>query len=569
MPRWTAHRVCFNRDSMIGFANSNNRRHSGWLANRWTMASMGVAALVLTPIAAIVWLALFPSDNIWPHLISTTLPRYLSNSVVMMAAVGTLCAIVGTGTAWLIVMYRFPARSVLEWALLLPLALPAYIGAYALVDFWEYAGPFQSALRQFFGWSSPRDYWFPQVRSAGAAVLVLAASLYPYVYFLTRAAFKEQSGAALEVSRALGCGPWASFWRVGLPLARPAIAAGSAVVMMETLNDFGAVEFFAVQTLTTGIFTVWLEASNAGGAAQIACVILIFVLMLVTLEKISRRRIRFHETAKQKRPLAPEQLTGLRAGLAISVCVLPVIIGFVMPVSIMAEHAFDSSGNWGRAGLWQAIGTTIWVSGSAAVVTVAAGLVLVYGMRLSLSRTPRLLAPATTIGYAAPGAVLAIGILIPFSALDHHLADIWLALSGIDPGLIITGTGAAVIFAYSVRFFAIAFGSIDAAFGRVTPNMGWASRSLGLSAGATLWRVHVPIIRGSMLAAGLLIFVDCAKELPATLLLRPFGMNTLATTVYDHASLEDIEGAAPAALAIVAVSLVAVAIVATASQSKE
>ncbi|MCP5075639.1 MAG: iron ABC transporter permease [Rhodobacteraceae bacterium] len=534
----------------------------------WSVVAMAIAVVVLTPIAAVVWLALFPAENIWAHLIATTLPRYLTNSIVMMASVGLISVIVGTGTAWLVVMYRFPARGVLQWALLLPLALPAYIGAYALVDFWEYAGPFQTWLRGLFGWTSPQDYVFPQVRSRGAAVLVLAASLYPYVYFLARAAFREQSGAALEVSRALGCGPWSSFWRVGLPLARPAIVAGCAVVMMETLNDFGAVEFFAVQTLTTGIFTVWLEASNAGGAAQIACLILMFVLMLVTLEKLSRRRIKFHETAKQKRPLVPTDLDRGRAVLAVLACAVPVIVGFVMPVAIMAEHALTTGVGWGQPQLGQAVLTTLRVSGLAALITVLAGLILVYGVRLSASRLPRLLAPVTTIGYAAPGAVLALGILLPLAALDHRLADAWLALTGSDPGLLITGTSLVVILAYSVRFFAIAFGSIDAAFGRVTPNMGWASRSLGQSAGATLWRVHVPIIRGSLLTAGLLIFVDCVKELPATLLLRPFGMDTLATHVYDHASLEDIEGAAPASLMIVMVSLIAVAIVATATRSR-
>ena len=554
---------------MIDMANTGNARLKRWTVSVWSLLSIAITALVLVPIAAILWIALFPSDNIWPHLISTTLPRYMGNSLKMMALVGAFSAVVGTCSAWLVVMYRFPLKRVLEWALLLPLALPAYIGAYALVDFWEYAGPFQTALRDMFGWTSPRDYWFPEVRSLGSAVFVIALSLYPYVYFLARAAFREQSGSAIEVSRALGCGPWGSFLRVGLPLARPAIVAGCAIVMMETLNDFGAVEFFAVQTLTTGIFTVWLEASNVGGAAQIACVILVFVLMLVTLEKFSRRKIKFHETAKQKRPLEPMQLTGIKAAGATLFCLLPVVFGFVMPVTIMADHAFGTASIWNYAALWQAATTSVWVSGLAALITVVTGLALVYGARLSHSKLPRTLAPATTIGYAAPGAVLAIGILIPLAALDNRFADLWLSLTGVDPGLLITGTAGAVIMAYCVRFFAIAFGSIDAAFARVTPNMGMAARSLGFGPLATLWRVHVPIIRGSLLTAGLLIFVDSVKELPATLLLRPFGMQTLATNVYDHASLEDIDGAAPASLAIVLVSLIAVAVAASASRKRD
>lgn len=547
---------------MVDIANNRNVARRHWQVSGWTMVSVCIAALVITPILAIVWLAMFPTENIWPHLIATTLPRYMGNSILMMSLVGILSASVGTGAAWIVVMYRFPGRKIVEWGLLLPLALPAYIGAYALVDFWEYAGPFQTGLRALFGWENAADYWFPEVRSIGSAVLVIAGSLYPYVYFLARTAFREQSGSALEVSRALGCGPWASFWRVGLPLARPAIVAGSAIVMMETLNDFGAVEFFAVQTLTTGIFTVWLEASNVGGAAQIACVILIFVLLLVTLEKLSRRKIRFHETAKQKRDVAPTILTGSRALVALIGCAIPVIFGFVMPIGIMASHAFAQPDLWLQTSLWKATLTTVKVSGLAALITVFAGLVMVYGARLSNAHLPRLLAPATTIGYAAPGAVLAIGIMIPFAALDNRVADAWLALTGIDPGLLLTGTAGAVILAYSVRFFAIAFGSIDAAFGRVTPNMGLAARSLGHSAGSSLWRVHMPIIRGSMATATLLIFVDCVKELPATLLLRPFGMDTLATKVYDFASLEDINGAAPASLVIVSVSLTAVGIMA-------
>jgi len=256
----------------------------------WSIGAALIAGLVLLPIAAVVWLALFPTEPIWGHLISTTLPRYMSNSLVLMAGVGALAATVGTVTAWLVVMYDFPGRRWLEWGLLLPLAVPAYVGAYALTDFLEYAGPVQTGLRALMGWESARDYAFPEVRSRGAALLVLAASLFPYVYLMARAAFREQSGRTLEVARALGAGPVARFWRVGLPMARPAIAAGTAIVMMETINDFGVVEYFGVQTLTTGIFTVWLEMRNAGGAAQIACVILALVLALVTLEKLSRRR---------------------------------------------------------------------------------------------------------------------------------------------------------------------------------------------------------------------------------------------------------------------------------------
>ncbi len=554
------------RGAMAETTHTNPPRWVRGLPDIWGIAAFVVAVLVVLPVGAIFWLALFPTENIWPHLISTTLPRYFGNSLLLMVSVAVLSAAMGTGAAWLVVMHRFPGRRIFEWALLLPLAIPAYIGAYALVDFWEYAGPFQTALREVLGWQSSKDYWFPEVRSRGAAVLVISMSLYPYVYLLARAAFREQSACALEVSRALGCGRWASFWRVGLPLARPAVVAGVAIVMMETLNDFGAVDFFAVQTLTTGIFTVWLQGANVGGAAQIACVILGLVICLVLLEKYSRRNIRFHQLTKQKRAPHVEEFGPIARLVATVACAIPVVLGFVMPFLIIASHAVDRAELWSNPKLWSATATTVWVASATAIITIMAGVVLVYGARLSRSRLARLLVPVTTVGYAAPGAVLALGIIIPFASFENHVADLVLSLTGMDPGLFFTGTSAAVIFAYSVRFFAISFGAVDSAFGRVTPSMGMASRSLGKNALATLVLVHLPMVRGSLLIAALLVFVDSVKELPATLLLRPFGFNTLATHVYDFASLENIEGASPGALVVILVSIVAVAIVARSSR---
>lgn len=532
-----------------------------------SFAACVVAAVILIPILAVITLAFYPSENIWPHLSQTTLPRYLLNSLVLMMATGLLAGSMGVAAAWLVALKDFPARRLLEWALLLPLSIPTYIGAYALVDFWEYAGPFQTHLRDVFGFTMASDYWFPEVRSRGAAIFVFSFSLYPYVYLLARAAFREQSSCAIETSRALGCGPWASFWKVGLPLARPAVVVGVAIVMMETLNDFGAVEFFAVQTLTTGIFTVWLEASNSGGAAQIATVMLALVLILLMLERIGRKQSKFHQLSKNNRPPVREVLTGKAAIGAIMLCGAMIGIGFVMPFLIMLNHALGNPDLWLQAGLWSAAFTTIWVGAIAAIVTVVGGVLLIYAVRLSAARWMHYLLPVTAIGYAAPGAVIGLGILVPMAAFDNMIADWIEAATGIDIGLLITGSAAAVIFAYCVRFFAIAFGAVDAALGRITPSMSMASRSLGQTAGGTLKRVHYPLIRGSLLTAGLLIFVDSSKELPATLLLRPFGFDTLATHIYDFASLEDINGAAPASIVVILVSLVAVAIVSKSSQS--
>lgn len=537
-----------------------------WRFDGWSAGAVLIAVLVLLPIAAVVVMAFTPEENIWPHLAATVLPRYLQNTLILMVGVGALSAAMGAGAAWTVVMYRFPGRRWLEWALFLPLAVPAYVGAYALVDFLEYAGPVQGALREAFGWTSARDYWFPQIRSRGAAILVLSASLYPYVYLLARAAFREQPGGAYEVARALGAGPVARFWRVGLPLARPAIAAATAIVMMETVSDFGTVEFFAVQTLTTGIFSAWLEAGNAGGAAQLACVILALVLVLVTLERLSRRRAKVHQGARGVRPVAPQDLGPLRRWLAFGLCMVPFALGFLLPVGVMVHHGLGPKADWLDPRLLEALGNTLVVGGLAAVLTVAAALFMVYGVRLSGHALPRALLPVTTLGYAAPGAVLGVGVLLPLAALDHRVADAVLALTGWDPGLVLTGSAAALVFAYMVRFFAIGQGAADAAFGRISPNIPLAARSLGRTRRGVLGAVYLPLMRASVGTALLLVFVDCVKELPATLLLRPFNYSTLAVRVYEEASLEHLPQAAPAALMICATGLAAVALLARANR---
>lgn len=536
------------------------------LPSRWSVGAALIALVVVAPIIAVFGIALFPKENIWPHLISTTLPRYLMTTAKLMLGVGILAAIVGTGAAWLVARYDFPGRRWLEWLLLLPLGIPAYVGAYALVDFLEYAGPVQTTLRRMFGWTNAQDYWFPEIRSLGAAILVLAAALFPYVYLLARNAFREQSASSDEVARSLGAGPFARFWRVGLPLARPAIAAGVAIVMMESINDFGTVDYFAVQTLTTGIFSVWLEANNAGGAAQIASVVLLLVVLLVTLEKLSRRRMRFFNLSTRYRPVARRPLHGSLGWLATVACTLPLLLGFFLPCGVILSHAIDNAENWLDSELWRAGLNTLVVCGTAAVITVAAGVFLVYGVRLSGQKLPRLLLPVTTIGYAAPGAVLGVGILIPLAAIDNTVADAIWSTTGWDPGLVMTGTAFALILAYCVRFFAIAQGAADAAMGRVSPNLPLAARSLGRNQGQVLTSVYYPLMRASVASALLLVFVDCVKELPATLLLRPFNYETLATRVHEQASLENLGGAAPAAILVILFGLLAVGFLARANR---
>lgn len=528
----------------------------------WTPGALLIAAIVLAPIGSVFWIALTPTENIWPHLMATVLPRYLGTTLVLMLGVAVLSAAMGTGAAWLVSQYSFPGRDWLSWALLFPLAIPAYVGAYALVDFLDYAGPLQTALRNTFGWTSARDYWFPQARSLHGAILVLSFALYPYVYLLARAAWREQSGATYEVARALGCGPWGMFLRVGLPLARPAIAAGVALALMETVADYGTVYHFGVQTLTTGVFSTWLNAGNAGGAAQISGIILLLILLLVGLERAGRGGARFHQTSRALRPVQRQQILGARRWLATALCLLPFAGGFVLPVAVMLAHAMQAPEGWLAPGLVEALRNTLVVGGLAALATVGAAVYLVYALRLAGSAMVRWLLPLTLIGYAAPGAVLALGLLVPLAALDHRLADAVLSLTGWDPGLMITGTAFALGLAYMVRFFGIAQGAVDAAFGRVSPSLPMAARSLGRTAGGTLGAVYLPLMRSSVVTALLVVFVDCVKELPATLLLRPFNYNTLSTRVFELASLERLSEAAPAALLVMAVGMIAVVIVA-------
>ena len=527
----------------------------------WVLAPIFIAAFVLLPVFCVFYLALFPDQNIWPHLLNTVLPHYLTNSLIMMGGVGTWALLIGVPTAWLVAHYDFTARNILQWALFLPLAIPTYIGAYAFVDFWEYAGPAQTLLRDTFGWQNPQDYsqWFIPVRSQLSAIFVLGFGLYPYVYMLARAAFVEQSANAVESARCLGIGAWGCFFRVSLPLAWPAIVIALALVAMETLGEFGAMEFFAVQTLTTGIFTVWLEGSNIGGAAQIASIIFALIMALVLIERISRRRVQVFSNAV--RPIARYRLTGMANIMATGFCACVVFLGFILPFGIIANYALQR-GDWGSARLWIAAFTSIWTAVVAVIAIVCLALILIFALRLSRSVLPRLLAPISTIGYAAPGAILGLGILIAFAWFDHIVADVVFWLFGLDIGLLLTGSAAGVICAYVIRFFALASGGLDAGFGRIAPSLGLVARSLGATPGRVLRRVHMPMMRTTILSISALIFVDCIKELPATLLLRPFGYHNLATHVYDFASLEDIRGASVGAVLIILTSIGAVALLA-------
>jgi iron(III) transport system permease protein len=472
-----------------------------------------------------------------------------------MAGVGSLSLMLGTGAAWLVTMYRFPGRGLIDRLLVLPLAMPTYIVAYCYVELLDYSGPVQQMLRSLFGWGSARDYWFPDIRTLGGCVLVLSAVLYPYVYLSARASFTQQSVCVLEVARTLGQTPFGAFRTVAVPLARPALAAGVALALMECLNDLGAAQYLGVQTLTVSIYTTWLQRSNLAGAAQIALVALLLVLALLLGERWARRGARVHHTTGRYRSIPFSDLQGWRAYLVAVACFIPVLAGFVLPLLVLIAEASNYLSEALMFGFWRAVRNSVTVAGIAAIVTVVVGLALVYARRLTANALVRLVVPFASLGYALPGTVLALGLLLPLAALDNSI-DGWLRASiGVSSGLLLSGSLFVVVLAYTLRFLAISLGSLEAGFDKLSPNLDAVARTLGETALSSLRRVHVPLLVPALGAAALLVFVDGMKELPATLLLRPFNFETLATHAYSYAALEQFERAALGALTIVLIGL--------------
>jgi iron(III) transport system permease protein len=521
-----------------------------WI-NVWSVGTVLIAAAVVMPIVAVIYLGLTPSDEIWTHLAATVLPLYISTTLQLMVGVGVGTLIIGVGTAWLVSTCRFPGRRVFEWALLLPMAMPAYVIAYVYTDILEYAGPVQGLLRETFGWTTKREYWFPEIRSLGGAASMMTLVLYPYVYLLSRAAFMEQSVCVLEASRVLGRGPWRSFFSVALPLARPAIVIGVSLVLMETLNDFGTVDFFAVSTFTLGIYDVWLNMNNVAGAAQLAGLLLFFVVFLVLAERFARRKQRFHHTTSKYKALPGYELEGWARRLATIGCALPVVFGFVLPAAVLGSYAmiyFEAAAN---PDVYRYAANSVLLSALAAILAVAIGIFMAYAVRLKNERIVKFMSRFASLGYAVPGSVLAVGVLVSLGALDNGIDGFMQRNFGISTGLLFSGSIAAVTFGYLVRFLALSFGSVEASLAKITPNMDGAARSLGHGPFSTLRRIHIPLIRGSALTAAMLVFVDCMKELPMTVILRPFNFHTLATYVHQYASDEQLGEASLAALGIV------------------
>lgn len=514
-----------------------------------------VALFVLLPLLALAGIAARGSGDMWPHLVATVLPDALAQTALLLLGVGVITLVVAVPCAWLVATCSFPGRGVLEWALLLPLAVPGYIVAFSYLDVLHPLGPIQETLRALLGIASPRDFRLPDIRSTGGCILVLSAVLYPYVYLSARASFVLQSAAALEVARTLGASRLSAFLRVGLPLARPAIVAGLTLVLLETLGDIGASEFLGVRTLTVSIYATWVNRSNLPGAAQIALVMLALVLALIVVERAARRSRRFVAPGSA-RPQAPVRLTGLRGYGAALFCALPVTVGFLVPfvhLSVSAARRVAQTGVPVRIGGEAA--TTAAIALAATLVALGLGLVVTLAQRLTRARLASGLARVASLGYAVPGTVLAVGLLSPLAGLDNMLDAAARQTFGVSTGLLISGSGAALVAALAIRFLAIPIGGIEAGYAKLSPHLDMAARSLGASEPRTVRRIHLPLLRPALATAALLVFVDAMKELPATLLLRPLGLETLATHVYGEAARGTYEDGALAALVILLVGL--------------
>ncbi len=512
-----------------------------------------IAALLALPVLSVVSSVLQGAGETWSHLAATALPRYVWNTALLLLGVAWGVISMGVLSAWLVTAYRFPGRDLLQWALMLPLAMPAYVMAYAYTDWLQFTGPVQSALRELTGWRA-REYWFPEIRSLPGAAAMLSFALYPYVYLIARTAFHELPRSALEAARLAGHGAWSAFFRVAVPLARPAIVAGTSLALMETLADFGTVSYFAVEVFTTGIFKVWLSMGDAVAAAQLSTYLLVFVALVLGFERASRGRAAYHSTTPRK-PAPPHRLTGATAALALFACAAPVLFGFALPALLLGYLAWGEKAAYASARFAGLVGNSFALAGLTALIAVFLALVMAYAARLAKSPIVTAANRMASLGYAIPGAVIAVGVLVPLGVLDNALAA-WIEHAfGVKTGLLLTGTVVALVYAYLVRLLAVSLQTTEAGLTKITPHMEEVARSLGSTAAGALARVHVPLLAPSLATAALLVFVDVLKELPATFALRPFNFDTLAIEAYNLAKDERLAEAAVPSLVIVAVGL--------------
>jgi len=526
----------------------------------WKTSSGALALLLVLPILAIFTTAVGETNELFSHLMSTVMPTYAFNTVALVTGTMVLSTLLGIPAAWVMAMCRVPGERVLQWALVLPLAMPAYIIGYIFTDWFDFAGPVQILLRDLTGWG-PGEYWFPDIRTLSGAIIVLSLVLYPYVYLLCRAAFMEQNVSLLQSARLLKCSPWDSFRRISLPLVRPSIAVGLSLVAMETLGDFGTVSYFAVNTLTTAVYDTWLGYSSLTAAAKISAIMLVVVILLLSSERYSRRKQKLFQNQFSSREDFRYELNGWKKWLALTWCWGLVCVAFLFPLGQLLIYAYKYfSQSWTSEFREYAL-NSLYVSLTAALFGVLVALVVNFCQRLNPSRTSLAMMRLSAMGYAVPGTVLAIGVMVPVLFMDHLVNDIAKAMEWGRPGLIFSGSMFAIIFAMVVRFSAVAIGSIESSLSKVSPSLDMASRTMGCTGNEMLWRVHLPLVRRGALIAGLLVFIESMKELNAALLLRPFNFETLATYVYNFASDEHLELAALPAVLLVLVGLVPLVIV--------
>ncbi len=526
----------------------------------WKTSSVALATLLVLPILAIFVTAIGQTDDVFAHLMSTVMPTYAFNTVVLTLSVMALALLFGIPSAWLMAMCRLPGEKVLQWALVLPLAIPGYIVGYIFTGWFDYAGPIQVWLRAQTGWMAG-EYYFPDIRSLAGASIVLALVLYPYVYLMCRAAFMEQNVSLLQSARLLKCSPWESFRRISLPLVRPSIAVALSLVAMETVGDFGTVSYFAVNTLTTAVYDTWMNYSNLTAAAKISAVMLVIVLLLLSAERYSRRRQKLYQSQFNSHEDFRYALRGWKKWLALLWCWGLVCVAFIFPLLQLLSYAYTYFEQSWTAEFREYALNSLQVSLSAAVIGVAVALVVNFYSRLKSNRVSVALMRLSSMGYAVPGTVLAIGVMVPVLTLDHAVNDVAKAMQWGRPGLIFSGTMFAIIFALIVRFSAVAIGSIESSLNKISPSLDMAARTMGCQANAMLWRVHLPLVRRGALIASLLVFIESMKELNAALLLRPFNFETLATYVYNYASDEHLELAALPAVLLVLVGLIPLVVV--------
>ena len=525
--------------------------------SKWNITLVILSLLFSIPLVVVLGSVFFPVKEVWSHLADTVLTDYIVNSLILLVGVCFFSLQLGIIPAWLVTMYRFPFSRYLEWAMLLPMAMPAYIIAYSYTGVLDVAGPLQASLREFTGWHY-RDYWFPEVRSLGGAIAMLSLVLYPYIYLLARAAFIEQSVCVLEVSRTLGCNAFDAFRRVALPLARPAIMVGLSLVVMETLADYGTVQYFGVSVFTTGIFRTWFGLGDSLAAAQLSALLLVFVAVFLFLEKRSRRQARFHHTSSRYSALMQKQLHGSKALIALVLCATPLIFGFIVPVVFLTDWALDTYSVVLDKDFYLLLSHSLLLAFVTATLALVIALFMAYSNRNNRSLINRFLVRFVSMGYAIPGTVIAVGVLIPFAWFDNSLDTFLTDYFNVSSGLLISGTVFTLIFAYLVRFLAVSINSVEAALIKIKPVMDEVAKTTGMRPANIVKRIHIPMMRGSLLTALLLVFVDVLKELPATLILRPFNFNTLAVRAYELANEERLADAAVPALAIVIAGIIPV-----------